>query len=200
MKEKAVEIIEEEPVYEGFFTLKKLQLRHELFQGGWSGVMERELFERDPVVGVLPYDPHNDRLLLIEQFRLPAYRDEGMESWQNEIVAGIVEPGESLEEVARREALEEAGCEIKALEKITTYMPSQGACTEVVTLYAGWVESEGLGGVHGLDHEHEDILAKVVSFDEAKALLDAGRIQNSPAIIAMQWLCLNRERLRSLWR
>ena len=200
MTEKAVEIIEEESLHEGFFKLKKVLLRHELFQGGWSGVMERELFERDPVVGLLPYDPASDSLVLLEQFRLPAFRNDGMETWQNEIVAGIVEPGESLEEVARRESLEEAGCEVKALEKIITYMPSQGACTEVVTLFAGWADTQGLGGVHGLDHEHEDILAKVVSFEEAWALLESGRVQNSPAIIALQWLRLNRERLRDIWR
>jgi ADP-ribose pyrophosphatase len=200
MTEKAVEIIGEEPLHEGFFKLKKVLLRHELFKGGWSGVMERELFERDPVVGLLPYDPVSDRVILLEQFRLPAYRNAETESWQTEIVAGIVEPGESLEEVARRESLEEAGCEVKALEKIMTYMPSQGACTEVVTLFAGWVDAEGLGGLHGLDHEQEDILAKVVSFEEAWSLLEEGRLQNSPAIIALQWLHINRARLRELWR
>jgi ADP-ribose pyrophosphatase len=140
-----------------------------------------------------------DAVLLIEQFRLPAH-ENGMEAWQAEIVAGIVEPGEELEEVAAREAEEEAGCRPKALEKILTYMPSQGACTEIVTIFAGWIDSRGLGGVHGLDHEHEDILARVVAYEDAVELLATGRIQNSPAIIALQWLQLNRDRLRALWR
>lgn len=199
MGEKAVEILEREAIHEGFFKLSRLTLRHELFQGGWSGVMERELFERDPVVAVLPYDPAADSVLLIEQFRLPAY-ENGMDAWQAEVVAGIVEAGESLEDVAMRETEEEAGCRPLRLEKIITYMPSQGACTEVVSLYAGCIDSEGLGGIHGLDHEHEDILARVVPFGEAVAMLETGRIQNSPAIIALQWLQLNRERLRSEWR
>ena len=160
--------------------------------------MERELFERDPVVAVLPYDPQADSLVLLQQFRLPAHVN-GMAAWQTEIVAGIVEDGEDLEDVARREALEEAGCHLTALEKIITYMPSQGACTEVVTLFAGRVASAGLGGVYGLDHEHEDILAKVLPFQEAWALLQDGAIQNSPAIIALQWLALNRDRLRQDW-
>ena len=79
-------------------------------------------------------------------------------------------------------------------------MPSQGACTEVVTIFAGWIDSRGLGGVHGLDHEQEDILARVVAYEDAVELLATGRIQNSPAIIALQWLQLNRDRLRALWR
>jgi ADP-ribose pyrophosphatase len=199
MPPKAVEILKRETIYEGFFKLNRVSLRHELFNGGWSGEMERELFQRDPVVALLPYDPVADAVLLIEQFRLPAH-ENGMEAWQAEIVAGIVEPGEELEEVAAREAEEEAGCRPKALEKILTYMPSQGACTEIVTIFAGWIDSRGLGGVHGLDHEHEDILARVVAYEDAVELLATGRIQNSPAIIALQWLQLNRDRLCALWR
>ena len=199
MSPKTVEILKRETIYEGFFKLNRVSLRHELFNGGWSGEMERELFQRDPVVALLPYDPVADSVLLIEQFRLPAH-ENGMEAWQAEIVAGIVEPGEELEEVAAREAEEEAGCRPKALEKIMTYMPSQGACTEVVTIFAGWIDSRGRGGVHGLDHEQEDILARVVAYEDAVELLASGRIQNSPAIIALQWLQLNRDRLRALWR
>lgn len=199
MPPKAVEILKRETIFEGFFKLSRISLRHELFNGGWSGEMEREVFQRDPVVALLPYDPVADSVLLIEQFRLPAH-ETGMDAWQAEIVAGIVEPGEELEAVAAREAEEEAGCRPKALEKIMTYMPSQGACTEVVTIFAGWIDSRGLGGVHGLDHEQEDILARVVAYEEAVDLLASGRIQNSPAIIALQWLQLNRDRLRALWR
>lgn len=199
MPPKAVEILKRETIFEGFFKLNRVSLRHELFNGGWSGEMEREVFQRDPVVALLPYDPVADSVLLIEQFRLPAH-ETGMDTWQAEIVAGIVEPGEELEAVAAREAEEEAGCRPKALEKIVTYMPSQGACTEVVTIFAGWIDSRGLGGVHGLDHEQEDILARVVAYEDAVELLASGRIQNSPAIIALQWLQLNRDRLRALWR
>lgn len=199
MTVKNLEILEKEPIYDGFFRLSKITLRHALHDGGWSAVMERELFERDPVVAVLPYDPVADKVLLIEQFRAPGHWN-GMNLWQTEIVAGIVEPGEDLEQVAMRESQEEAACTPKKLERVMTFMPSQGACTEIVTLFAAWIESEGLGGIHGLDHEHEDILARVVDFSEAVRMLEEGKIQNSPAIIALQWLQMNRERLRATWR
>lgn len=194
-----IEIRSVKSAFKGFFELAIYRLRHRRHDGGWTDEMEREIFLREPVVAVLPYDPLRDTVILLEQFRLPAHLS-GFAAWQQEIVAGIVEKGESLEEVALRECEEEAGFTPKALEKIMTYMPSQGACTEAVTLFVARMNSEGLGGLHGLDHEHEDILARVVPFAEAWNMLEAGKIQNSPAVIALQWLRLNHERIQRDWR
>jgi ADP-ribose pyrophosphatase len=66
-----------------------------------------------------------------------------------------------------------------------------------MTLFCALADLGQAGGVHGLDDEDEDIRVHVPSFDEAMHWLAAGRIQNSPAIIALQWLALNRSRLRA---
>jgi ADP-ribose pyrophosphatase len=186
-----------ETVFQGYFRVDRYRLRHRLFAGGWSREFQRELFERGHAAAVLPYDPTCDRVLLIEQFRIGPYAHGGS-PWQVEIVAGILHEGESPAELARREAWEEAGCVLSAeLLPIAAYYMSPGAVSEHMTLFCALADLRDAGGIHGLDHEDEDIRVHVPLFDEAMAWLAAGRIQNSPAIIALQWLAMNRSRLRA---
>lgn len=193
-----VEIVEQRTCYQGFFRLEQYRLRHRLYDGGMSPLLGRELFERGHAAAVLPYDPVLDRVVLLEQFRIGALTAPGG-PWLLEIVAGIIEPGESAAEVVRREMLEEAGCTLLALEPISEYLVSPGGTSERISLYCGWVDAAGAGGIHGLAAEGEDIRVSTVSFDEAWALLSAGRINSASPIIALQWLQLHRPRLRGLW-
>ncbi len=188
------EITEREIVWQGFFRMERLRLRHELFAGGWGPAISRELFERGHAVAVLPYDPVRDRLVLLEQFRVGAL-GTGEFPWLLEIVAGMIEPGESPAEVARREALEEAGCGIRELVPLYRYYPSPGGSSETIRLFLGRVDSRGLGGIHGLDAEDEDIRVRVVERATAMEWLAAGRIDSAAPIIALQWLALHREAL-----
>jgi ADP-ribose pyrophosphatase len=192
---KAFELVEETPVYQGFFSLVGMRLRHTLFGGGWSNVVSRELFHRGSCVAVVPYDPANDSVVLIEQFRVGAMKANS-DPWLIEIVAGAIEEGETADEVAHREALEEAGCELRELIRISEFFTSPGGCSEKITLYCGIVDTTGLGGIHGLEEEGEDILVRVVRFEEAMSLLNRGCIESAIPIIGLQWLALNRERLR----
>jgi ADP-ribose pyrophosphatase len=185
-------------VFRGYFRMEKYDLQHEKFGGGWTDTFQREVFERGSAVAVLPYDPQCDRVVLIEQFRVGAIG--AMERpWLKEIVAGIIEPDESMQEVAQRETMEEAGCEILALEKITQYFVSPGGTTEQCALYCARVDSAGVGGIHGLDHEFEDILVEVVDLAQARQWLEDGTLNSAASIIAMQWLLFNRDRLRREW-
>ncbi len=193
-----VELVEKTTPYRGFFRIDVYRLRHKRFGGGWTEVMSRELFERGRATVVLPYDPARDAVVLIEQFRIGAYA-AGLKPWLIEPVAGIVEPGETPEDVARREALEEAGCEIAELEPIGTVLPSPGGCSEVLHLYCGRVDSAGIGGIHGLAHEHEDIRAFVEPLDGALERLAEGEVNNASTVMTLQWLALNRERLKRKW-
>jgi ADP-ribose pyrophosphatase len=193
-----VEVIEKTTPYEGRFQIDVYRLRHRRFGGGWTEVMSRELFERGDATVVLPYDPARDTVVLIEQFRIGAYA-AGLAPWLIEPVAGIVEPGETPEEVARREALEEAGCEIAELEPIATVLPSPGGTSEILHLYCGRIDSAGVGGLHGLAHENEDIRAFTLSADSALERLAKGEYNNASTVMTLQWLALNRGRLRKLW-
>ena len=109
------------------------------------------------------------------------------------------EDGESPEDVAQREGQEEAGLSFSRLDKICDYLVSPGGTTEMIHLYCGQVSTAEAGGIFGMEHEHEDILSHVVSADECFAMMADGRINNAAAIIAIQWLQLNRDRLRREW-
>jgi len=185
-------------VYSGFFRLETYRLRHELFAGGWSPAISRECLERGHAVAVLPYDPQRDQVVLIEQFRIGAL-EQGDGPWLLEIVAGIIGPGESKLDVARREAMEEAGCELLDILPVCEYLVSPGGSTESITLYCGRVDAGGIGGVYGLAEEHEDIRVQVLPTDEALALLHSGRVLSATTLIALQWLALQREELRVRW-
>ena len=193
-----VELLGKSERYSGFFRINGYRLRHRLFAGGWSGVIEREVFERGHAVGVLPYDPVADSVVLIEQFRIGALV-AGMSPWLIEVVAGIIEEGEPPEEVARRETQEEAGLEIQALMPMCRYLVSPGGSSESVLLYCGRVDSRGAGGIHGLAEEHEDIRVDRLAYGEAMRLLEEGRVTNSVSLIALQWLALHRDRVRAAW-
>jgi ADP-ribose pyrophosphatase len=193
--EKRFEISEEVPVYQGFFKMFRLKLRHTLYRGGWSGELVRDLFHRGTCVAVIPYDPVNDKVVLIEQFRVGALKFKA-DPWLLEIVAGAVEEGESPPQVARREALEEAGCEIQHLIRLYEFFTTPGGSSEKITLFCGIVDTATLGGFHGLEEEDEDIRVEIVSFEEAWSKVENGTIDSGIPIIAMQWLAMNRERLR----
>lgn len=194
-----VEIFSCDPLYEGFFRANRYRFRHRLFAGGWSEVMEREVFERGHAVVALPYDPVRDWVVLQEQFRIGAVETSDS-PWLIELVAGIVEEGESPEEVAHREAEEEAGLSLGRLEYAFSYLASPGGTTERLQIYVAEVDASHAGGLHGLPHEGEDIRVQAVPREQAWQWLQEGRIDNASTIIALQWLQLNVERLQRQWR
>jgi ADP-ribose pyrophosphatase len=193
-----VEILEKETPYKGYFQIDRYRLRHRAFDGGWTEPMTREIFERGHAVGVLLYDPQLDRVGLIEQFRPGAYA-AGWKPWLIEVVAGIIEEGEDLRDVARREVREEAGCEVLDLVDVAEFLVTPGGSSETMTLYCGRVDASALGGLHGLAHEGEDIRVFTLPSDEAIAMAKDGRINNATAIIALLWLAGERDALRRSW-
>lgn len=197
-----MEIVKQERVFDGFFKINRMKIRHALFQGGNIEIV-REQFQRDDAVCVLLFDPVRDVVVLIEQFRVGAIakdRDTAGSPWLLELVAGIVEPGETAEDVARRESVEEAGAQISDIVPITRYLPSAGGSDEYIDLLCARVDSSGLGGVHGLPEEGEDILVHLIPLAKAFALVASGKIDNAATIIALQWLQLNKTELLSQWR
>ena len=195
---KDVEVRQRTTMYEGFFEVQELKVRHRLFEGGWSKPLSRELFVRNPAVGVLLYDPQADIVVLLEQFRVGAL-EEQTGPWQLELVAGIVEDGEGAEQVARREAREEAGCVPSRLIPMFEYLVSPGGSNEKMTLYCGIVDSAGLQGIHGLQQEGEDIRLHKLKFASALQEINGGYINNAATIMAIQWLELNKPSVLETW-
>ena len=194
-KQKDAAVSLREVCFQGFYRLERLTLRHALFQGGMGKTLKRELFVRPDAACVLPYDPIQDAVVLIEQFRVGAL-DKSANPWLLEIVAGLIDAGETPESTVHREGAEEAGLVFHALHKISQYYPSPGGSDEQIHLYLGLCDSQGLDGkICGLASEGEDIKVHVLLFSDAMAKLYAGEICNAAAIIALQWLALNKTRL-----
>ncbi|MBT0727115.1 ADP-ribose diphosphatase [Rosenbergiella australiborealis] len=193
-----VEIVHEEPMYKGFFSITKYRFRHRLYAGGMSNPVEREVFQRGKAVALLPYDPVRDEVVLIEQIRIPAL-DADRTPWLIELVAGICEIGESEEEVARREADEEAGLALGRTKPVLSYLSSPGGSNERLAIWVGEVDAAKAEGNHGLASENEDILVRVVSRELAYQWVESGVIDNAASIIALQWLTLHHEQLRNEW-
>ena len=195
-----VEILSRETVYKSFTQIDVVKLKHRLFAGGISPIIQRELVIKPEAIGVFIYDPHLDAVLLIEQFRVGALSHPN--PWQLEIVAGLVDgQGESLEDVAKREVMEEAGVELLRLEKVMTFLLSPGGSNERFTLFVGQADLSLAGGVFGLPEEGEDIKVKVVSATEIGVLLEQNQILwNAPLLVAAQWFILNKTALQSRWK
>lgn len=189
-----VKLLGEDILYDGFFSMRKYRYQHKRYQGDWSPPVEREIFERGNAVGVLLYDKTKDSFVLVEQCRPGALPGDDS-PWLLEIVAGMVETGEKPEQVAYREAIEEAGCYIQKLCPMTGYWVSPGGTTEFVDLFLGLVDSDSVAEFAGLDTEHEDIKVLVLDRDKLLSLLKQGQVNNAMAMIAIQWFLLNEKDL-----
>jgi ADP-ribose pyrophosphatase len=188
---KDVEILDRVSLHDGFLKVERLQLKCRLFQGGWSREFTREVLRRGRGVGVLLYDPHLDKVLMVEQFRVGCMEDSVNGPWALELVAGLLEEGETPEDVARREVFEEAGVTVGRLLSICEYYNSPGGSNERLTVFCAGVDVTKAGGVFGLDSEAENIRSVVLDRTEAQAAVKEGRINNAMSIIALQWLQLN---------
>lgn len=192
------EIIESNPVYRGFLKINRYHLQHDLYLGGKSDQLVRERLEQLMAVSVLLYDPHLDQVVLVEQFRIGAVGKETT-PWILETVGGFTPDNERDESVVRREAIEEANCEIGRLEPICEFMVSPGISVDRISLFCGEVDASNAQGVHGLDHEGEDIRVVVMDSEDAIKQLYNGRANSSSIIIALQWLVMNRDSIRQKW-
>ncbi len=107
-------ILNKKILYNGFFKLHEIIVEHKKHDGSWSAPIKRELFSGAHVATVLPYDPLTKKIILIDQFR-PGILKKNHDPIIKEIVAGIIDKGESPEEAAKRECKEEIDCDISAI-------------------------------------------------------------------------------------
>ncbi|MCO6524741.1 MAG: ADP-ribose diphosphatase [Candidatus Schmidhempelia sp.] len=186
-------------VYKGFFSLLEYRFKYRKFDGTISEEVSREIFERGQAVILLAYDTKLDAIVMVEQLRIAAIETE-QTPWLLELVAGMVDhQGESLEQVARREAMEEAGITIGRIKSVMSYLASPGGLTEKLHVFIGEVDARDAKGVHGLAEENEDIKVHVISREQAYYWVENGMINNAASIIAIQWLQLHYQELQHEW-
>lgn len=192
---KRVIVFSHQRILDGFFKVDRAKVSYERYDGTMSPVVTRLVFERGDSVAVLPYDPQRGEVVLVQQFRYPAYVRDG-DGWLWEIIAGAQEEGRSPEEVARAEALEEAGYKLDALRHVATVYPSPGGTSERMHIFIATIAPQGrVGRGGGLAESGEDILVRTFPLKEALRMIEDGRIVDAKTIIALQYLALHREEL-----
>ena len=191
-----VDVQDRKSLYHGFFKMEQVTLRHRLFEGGWSGSIQRELFVRGEAVAAIMFDPKHDLVGLVEQFRIGAL-DTETGPWLYEVVAGMTKPNEAPEEVIRRELLEEAAMVPDKILPICDYFSSPGGTDEKLTLFCALGDLRSIGGVHGLPEEGENI--RVISLPIADVFdrLYSGHFNNAATLICLQWLWINCDQIHS---
>ena len=183
--------------YNGHFKLSKYELSHEKYNGDTTPLLQRELVGRNDAVAMVAYDPVTDEVVLVEQFRIGAIAED--QPWLIEIVAGLIDEGESPEQVTIRESKEEIGCAPSELIKIAGFYTSPGGISEWVHLYIGKISVEELDEAGGLEEEGEDIKIVVVPASDVPYMLSSGEVRSAIAIIGLQWFVMNRENIRQQW-
>lgn len=192
-----VDVAQDRVLWAGFFETVQSDLTHGRFDGTDSAQVTRAGFETGDAVTVLPYDPIRDRVMVVQQFRYgPCLRGDP-HPWTIEPIAGRIDLGESTDDCARREAIEEAGLTLGDLHLVSGFYPTGGAVSEYITSYVGIAdlpdEAAGLGGAAD---EDEDIRAHLIDWDVFIDILDSGEGETGPLIMSGYWLARHRERLR----
>jgi ADP-ribose pyrophosphatase len=194
-----VELAHTTTVSARYLRIDTFRFRHRLFSGEWSAERSYDVLRRGQAVAIVLYDPDRDRVVLVEQFRLPALL-AGSSPWQLEAAAGLIDTEETPEAVVIRETREETGLALIGEPiRVQRYLSSSGGSDEGVVLFCGRVDSTAAAGVHGLAEEHEDIRVVVKTLAEIEALVDAGAIESGHTLIGLYWLLRHREHLRQLW-
>ncbi len=195
-----IQIVGKKNLYEKFFKVDEYRLKFPLYNGEMSGEISREVMERGRAAGVLLYDPDLDKLVFVEQMRVGVFAAGDENPWVLECVAGILDhENESPADVVAREAAEEAGVAVTAVEPVCEYYSSPGGLSEKLYVYCGRADASRVPEHAGLESEGEDIRVVVLSAAEVEEMLSRGKFNNALTIIAVQWFVMNREKLRKKW-
>jgi nudix-type nucleoside diphosphatase (YffH/AdpP family) len=199
--DRRVEIRGRHRLLNDFFKVDEVTVAHQRYDGTMSAGERRLVLERGDAIAVLLFDKQTRSVLAVEQFRLPALiarrRDNPTTSdgWITELVAGMIDEGESATQAVVRETFEETGYRIENPKPIGTYFSSPGGSSERFFLYCALVSAarrEGRGG--GLAGE-EDIKVFQIDVEDLFDQLAAGTIEDPKLAIAGYWLKDNIDRL-----
>ena len=174
----------------GWSTLKKTTYDFRRRDGSWQ-TQSRETYDRGDGCAVLLYNRQRRTVLLIRQFRFPAYVN-GHPEPMIEVCAGLLDTADP-ETCIRRETEEETGYRIDRPVKVLESFMSPGSVTERLHLFvAEYDPSSRVAAGGGVESEEEDIETLELGFDQALAMVESGEILDAKTIMLLQWATLNR--------
>jgi nudix-type nucleoside diphosphatase (YffH/AdpP family) len=171
------------------YVLKEVTFDYRRADGRWQ-TLKREVFDRGNAAALLPYNLASRQVVLVRQFRLPAYLN-GHDGFMVEAVAGMLDD-DLPENRIRAEAEEETGYRVRDVRKVFEAFMSPGSVTEKLHFFvAEYDASMRVGNGGGLAHEGEDIEVLELPFEEALAMIDDGRIVDAKTIMLLQYAALH---------
>lgn len=195
--DRDVRVLKHERSHLSFFGNEEMELQYRRHDGGMSPVLHRSAVLVGRASVVLPYDPVRDSVLLVEQFRAPTFIAGERNPWIWEPVAGLVDPGETPEQAAHREAMEEAGVTLSALEPVAQVYSSTGSSGEYVHIFIGLTDLDNVQPASGVADEGEDIRSMILPWETFMGRVDDQFYRDMPLVTAALWLARHRDRLRA---
>ena len=174
------------PLHQGFLRVYRYETEVERHQGGFRR-LSWEVMVRGNAVAVLGHDPERDEIVLANEFR-PGALAAGDYPYRDDLVAGVIEDGETALDAAVREMQEEAGLVLSdpVLIHPGAYV-SPGGTSEKIALVYGTVDTRNATGVHGNAAEDEDILTVVVPAKVFIERVRSGDISDLKTLVAGYW-------------
>ncbi|MFD1746128.1 NUDIX domain-containing protein [Rhizobium helianthi] len=184
-----VDIIEDRVLSDNWYHLNKVTFDY-TSRKGKTARLSREVYDRGNGATILLHDPERDVVVLVRQFRMPAFKN-GSNGFLIEAPAGLLD-GDHPEEAIRREAIEETGYQVRDVRFLFKSYMSPGAVTEVLHFFAATIDtSDRVADGGGLDEEHEDIEILEIPLDQALSMIETGEICDGKTIMLLQWAALN---------
>lgn len=186
MKRRAV-IEKVEALWHGWARLDRYTIRYSR-QDGREELQQREVHDHGHGASVLPFDRARGTVLLVRQFRLPAFLHDHDGGFIVEACAGLLD-GDDPVQCAKREAQEELGVRLSNLRFMTTVYSSPGAVTERISLFiADYDQAARISAGGGEAHEGEDIEVLEMAFDEMRKMVQDGRIVDAKTVMLSLFL------------
>ncbi|MCO5730733.1 NUDIX domain-containing protein [Rhizobium sp. SSA_523] len=192
-KRRTIAIVDEKLLSDNWYHLHRVTFDYTDSKGRTER-MNREVYDRGNGATILLYDPKRDLVVLVRQFRMPAYKN-GHDGFLIETPAGLLD-GDHPEEAIRREAVEETGYQVRDVRFLFKCFMSPGAVTEIIHFFAATIDTtDRVSEGGGLDEEHEDIEVLEIPLAKALAMIESGEICDGKTIMLLHWAALNRDRL-----
>lgn len=185
-----IKILKKDKSYDGFNKINNYLFEFNNFTNTQKLLCEKEIFERKDAIAIVLYDDVNDKLLLIQQFRPGCYIKKNI-MYPFEIVAGLIDKNESMEQTIIREAKEESSAVITKIIKLCSFFPEISFSTREIHIFCGKFDSTKIKEFAGLKSEGEDTKISLFSSQQVRSILRKNEIINSHTIIGLQYFFSN---------
>lgn len=184
-----VRVEQVEVLSDDWYVLKKTKFAFRRNDGTWQ-TQSRETYDRGNGAVILLYDDERRTVILVKQFRYPAFVN-GADELLIEAPAGLLDDA-SPDERIRSEVEEETGYRVSNVRKIFEAYMSPGSVTEKLHFFVGrYRPSDRISGGGGNPNEGEDIEVLELGLDQATAMIGTGEIKDAKTIMLLQYAALH---------